>query len=450
MKKNTEKDTLLHGSFCYDTPDRDAVEDVFYYDDAFFMRAGSQDNAHLTTLSLAAALCLSDKTDYAEAFLAAIGFDMNSLCRDETDVVKPDTIGSLIACKPLDGAILVAVVLRGQRYGTEWCSNVDAGVTGDAKGIADSAEKVTRRLSAFIKKQNIRHAKIWITGYSRAGSVANMMGRTLNEAPEAFAVTKDDIYVYTFDALRCSADDTLYHNIHNIYHPDDMVTYLYPARWGLGLNGVEEPVGGGEQITAKIMTLGDGSYSADYAPVAKATFMERFSAFTAVCMSREQYAATMQEPLKEFVKLFFGKSYYDQGVIMRSLPAVWDSMQCDDGFLPDMMSLLAEPCKDTVQDQVAGLLFRHLDKVRKEEKVPLSEADTQIVKRALRALLAFLGPAVEADLCCVPEEGAEEVSFYHIMTFALCFGELLKAHSPELLFAAVKSKDSYYASNTAD
>ena len=447
-KQTFDSDTcgVISGMFRYDTFSADALSEKFFYADAYFLHGGEAFDPHLRMLSLAAALCLSDKTEYAEEFLSALGFDADSFRFDETDSVTPDSLGSIIACKPLEDAVLVAVVLRGQRYGTEWNTNVAAGESGDIMGLACSAEKVLERLSEYIRSNKILRAKLWVTGYSRAGSVANLVGRALNEDPGAFASAKEDIFVYTFEALRCSADKTVYGNIHNVYDPDDLVAYLFPSQWGLGLNGVEETIGGGEKITGKIMCLGDdGSFTADYSQIGKAEFIERFSAFTARYMTRECYNAIIQEPLRDFVVMFFGKSYVDQGKLMRAVTKIAESFQSDERFIPAMMSLLAEPCDETVLGDTASLIFEHLDKIRHQDNLPLNDDETRIVKTTLRAFMTFLAPAVEADLCCAPEEGAEEVSFYHFMTFALGCGELLKAHVPESVLAAVKADDNYYS-----
>ena len=266
------------------------------------------------------------------------------------------------------------------------------------------------------------------------------------DEPHHYVYAKEGIFVYTFEALRRSADKTVYSNIHNVYDPDDLVAYLFPSQWGLGLNGVEETIGGGEKITGKIMCLGDdGSFTADYSQIGKAEFIERFSAFTARYMTRECYNAIIQEPLRDFVVMFFGKSYVDQGKLMRAVPKIAESFQSDERFIPAMMSLLAEPCNETVLGDTASLIFEHLDKIRHQDNLPLNDDETRIVKTTLRAFMTFLAPAVEADLCCAPEEGAEEVSFYHFMTFALDCGELLKAHVPESVLAAVKADDNYYS-----
>ncbi|MBP5291907.1 MAG: hypothetical protein J6Y90_04755 [Lachnospiraceae bacterium] len=146
-------------------------------------------------------------------------------------------------------------------------------------------------MGQYLSEQGITGpVKLWITGYSRGGAVANLVGGELDnwsdmiailgekgfideQSEEAEAInyyvagfdllknadisfTKEDIYVYCFEPpagrlisedRTASADDTkvvqkneeYYGNIFNIVNPNDLVIYSVPAAYGFGRYGID-------------------------------------------------------------------------------------------------------------------------------------------------------------------------------------------------------------------
>ncbi|MDR2648970.1 MAG: hypothetical protein LBB94_04535 [Clostridiales bacterium] len=157
-----------------------------------------------------------------------------------------------IASKPIKAGnyTLVAVVPRGGGYGAEWGGNfvVGDGVYheswyGAARGVVSALTEYIRGLSADSK------VKIWLTGYSRGGAVANLAAAMLDK-PEQAMWKPEDIYAYTFAAPRpvvskSSAHpegeftaDPLFDNIYNIINPADPYPNLPLANWGFNWYGV--------------------------------------------------------------------------------------------------------------------------------------------------------------------------------------------------------------------
>jgi hypothetical protein len=115
-------------------------------------------------------------------------------------------------------------------------------------GFDLSAQNVICFLNCYIKKYKIDgRIKLWITGYSRGGAVANLTAAILNRAIYEnklelflgngnYILNKDDIYTYTAAApsganvnQNPNPRSNVYNNIFNIIDPNDIVPLL-PAQ----------------------------------------------------------------------------------------------------------------------------------------------------------------------------------------------------------------------------
>lgn len=138
---------------------------------------------------------------------------------------------------------IVAVAVRGGNYGLEWADNFNVGATdfdyhlgfySSAKALKD---KVDKYISDNLAEKKI---KFWITGYSRGGSVANILASMYDNQKESVPC---EVYAYTFASPRCivsdslNSHDSLYDNIFNILSPNDPVYNIPPAKWGFGRFG---------------------------------------------------------------------------------------------------------------------------------------------------------------------------------------------------------------------
>lgn len=222
------------------------VKNYFYSDD-YFAESGKQHNTHLRTMSLDLALTVfgSDnghrQSENAEKLLSDIGFDTRSIyIADMNETPTQDTLGTVISHKKTAYGDVIAVAVRGSGYGLEWLSNLTSGASGNAEGFYSASQLLIDRIRSYENRNGLKGAKLWITGYSRAGCVAELAGKYINEHPDEFGITDDDLYLYTFEAPAGSSEYREYENIHNVVNPNDFVTMIYPETWGLYHVGVTE------------------------------------------------------------------------------------------------------------------------------------------------------------------------------------------------------------------
>ena len=135
------EDALMKGTFTMTTFDGfDPGEQTYYYSDSYFTASGKESNEHLRTMSAAVVLPIRGISDTpAETFGASLsdcGFqDITTYDLDHTSL---DTMGVLLAHKPVHGKEVVAVALRGDKYEQEMAANMIAGTEGDIKTFADA------------------------------------------------------------------------------------------------------------------------------------------------------------------------------------------------------------------------------------------------------------------------------------------------------------------------
>lgn len=222
--------------FTYRSSFNDAeFSSVLYYTDDYFTGSATNVNKHLMTASLALELAASNTTTgNVQQTLPMMGFgDIQS---QDYSTNSYATIGTVVSSKKLeDDTLLVAVQVRGAYYGYEWGQNFITGKTGDADGYKYPAEKVCKFVNRYINqhRKDARKVKIWITGYSRGGSVANLAAKTFSDQ-----YGKKNVYAYCFDAPKVSVTYfQKYDNIHNFQNKDDALPYFLPCYMGFIRNG---------------------------------------------------------------------------------------------------------------------------------------------------------------------------------------------------------------------
>jgi len=168
------------------------------------------------------------------------------------------TIASRMSELPGEDFAVVIVALRGTFGRDEWLSNINLanewGKTSDLdlekmpalhEGFSKATDDVMGALAEYVKKYDIdlKKAKILITGHSRGASVANLMGKRLDDAAEGprtspFAdVKRENIYVYGFAppsvTIKPNKDVRLpkYNNIFSIINPEDLVPKVPFKAW---------------------------------------------------------------------------------------------------------------------------------------------------------------------------------------------------------------------------
>ena len=318
---------VLTGEFTYNFFEGKNTSTYFYSDD-YFASSSKDKNEHLRTMSLDLSLSAigndrNVKADNALSLLKKIGFDTNNAAVDDYyKAPTMDSIGTIISHKKTQHGDIIAVGIRGSDYLSEWSNNVTSGEKGDIEGFSQSAEKVVKRIKDYEAENNLLGAKLWITGYSRAGAVSDLTGKYVNEHLEEFGITDDDLYVYTFEASRGSADDPEYENIHNVLSPLDIVPQLYPEQWGLYCAGVEEILPA-EDTTIYKKTIDifqqkivnavnkNATDSERFYPMKKSEFEKSFIEYFTNNISREAFYNN-QDHLRKILYMYFSRNSTQQ------------------------------------------------------------------------------------------------------------------------------------------
>ena len=169
------------------------------------------------------------------------------------------TIGSAIGRKTVtkgeEKADVVAVAIRGGNYQKEWQSNLTLGIGFRHEGFDYAASLVTDRVLSYIAQLEFQNPiKIWITGFSRAGAVANLVAANLIESPR---FNKNQIYAYTYAAPapvwyvyehRAVPFDIVedFNSVHNIIGASDFIPQFVPREWNYMRYGVDHMLPGAE------------------------------------------------------------------------------------------------------------------------------------------------------------------------------------------------------------
>lgn len=226
--------------YSFSFPSSEKTEEV-YYSDEFFSKDFSGYNHSLAQASLALALS-GFEGDAVKSFLQSLGFGNIELYRYDQKKDE-DKVAAAFGWKQLDTKPLVVVCIRGGGYGNEWGSNGRIGYEQTAfgyhYGFHAAAKDLKEQLERYAKAQDISlsEAKVWITGYSRGGAVANCLAADLPQ---------DELYCYTFAApstVSAERNHQPYPGIFNIVNPLDLIPRLPMNSSGEStIDGSSEPV----------------------------------------------------------------------------------------------------------------------------------------------------------------------------------------------------------------
>lgn len=231
----------------------------FDYSDSMFLLNSNQYNHALAKISIGAAVSAfsskesdknwGDEGDFGRdknivKFYKDIGFNnIKSFNYDKSLNDKSNKSAFIIAQKTVktkdENFHLVAVSIRGGAYGNEWVSNFDLGDGKIHKGFLLCAEEITKELYKYIG-ENTMPVKLWITGFSRGGGIANIAAAKIGDEG---LINPENIYAYTFAAPQGttikSAGSEKYGYIFNIISENDLVPLLAPSKWGFGRYGTD-------------------------------------------------------------------------------------------------------------------------------------------------------------------------------------------------------------------
>ena len=467
-----------------------------YYSDEYFYHSGAVENAHLRTMSLAMAMAAfqryhedDDYTDGCRNFndlMQKAGF--TDLFHNEAfdEIPTENSIGVGIASKKIRifgvDYTLIAVGLRGADYGAEWAGNLQVGKEGQSNGFALAKETVLQLIRDYEKEHGItEHAKIWISGFSRGGAVANLVGAALNEDPEVYAVTKNDIYCYTCEAAQAedASDTGRYPNIHNMVSPVDIVPLIPLAEWGLiragsvhngqdrlyerddflvPAPGSQEYESGKETMLEHLKEINpeldytiDSFREVSFNPLDKlpgrsqSEFIREMVSWVNSALpdrSRASYAEEYQDAFVTMARIFPGAGEKE----MKKIPAAMKAALKDPEFYACLASLafnislrryLSEEEYESHLKKVSDLISDNLIFHMKEAGLGLTEQDYQDFKEAQYPVIRFLDDALVDDIM--------NYNGYHLATLFFNMDQLMLAHCPDILLAWLEVYDSYYS-----
>lgn len=305
----TKAETVQTGKFNYMPAYEDMAEETYYYSDDYFKQSGKEDNEHLLAMSMNLAVSTFEIRNYtySRALLEDIGFE-DIKAEDMEEKPTLDTIGTVMAHKEIDGKNLLVVAIRGEKYDSEWGNNFIVGKEGNAKGFDDTSKKVISRIKDYIDDNDLKNLKIWMVGYSRAGTVADLTGVYINKHLSEFKTKADDLYIYTFEPPAASIDDTKYDNIYVVKNVNDLIPEVYPSKWGFHTNGKVIEIGENETIT----TYTGLTNQTEYADEEMSEFYGEFFGWLTGRLSRETYSENLEEPVSKLLDIYFSKSTEDR------------------------------------------------------------------------------------------------------------------------------------------
>lgn len=212
----------------------------FPFDEALFFSPSSEYNHTMAQMSIGLAVAsFRAKSDHPEEtitrYFQETGFEQIELMQYDT-VPSLETIGTAMGNKKLaDGSTLIAIGVSGGNYGDEWLSNLSIGIKKEHIGFETATQVALKRFDEYIEKYQISgKIKIWISGYSRAAAVSNLVAATLLERGDLVA---DDIFAYTFATPYTTKEPDQYPQIFNIVGMFDPVASVPFWEWGFYRKG---------------------------------------------------------------------------------------------------------------------------------------------------------------------------------------------------------------------
>lgn len=234
-------------------------EQTFIFKNSYFFNSSYLYNRELATMSFClelASFASSDEKSYinksinARNLFADLGFSNFSVNDFYNFKPTTDSIGVVAASKQIKvkntDYTLIAIAVRGGGYESEWAGNFTIGENGNHKGFEDAKNHVADFLKQYIYKNKIKgNIKLWITGYSRGGGVANLLAGALNNKSISLSpciLEPSNMYTYTFEApqgtIDSEAKNQLHSNIFNFMNYSDPVPHVAPAYWDFKHYGI--------------------------------------------------------------------------------------------------------------------------------------------------------------------------------------------------------------------
>ena len=386
-----------------------------HYEDGYFMGNANTYDGGLALLSLGSTFSSIDENK-GENFYDTMGYDRITFHGYEGEPTE-DSVAFTLAHKKINDNDLVALSIRGFDYKKEWANNLIIGKEGDHNGWSLRTNEIYAELKFYL--QDYSNLKLWITGYSRGGAIANMLSSKIIKSDE-IEVSNENMYVYTFETPRglLAENAVAYENVHNVVNEADAIAKITPAKYGLYRCGTDQYIYDEtvdsllRQFDSKIkldsFVPKNGNYSddiqfSDY--FINQLFKVQDDEYKAYSIeSRDYYVDNMQPSLAYFLAMIFSLK-------SSTLASISDAFQ--NMSMLDMLALYAE-------DGFYNFLKPFID----EDGYPYVEAD---MKYHCDKVFKFLSVG-QADLLAVMiGEGKNNVS------------RMLAMHYPETSYVLLKN-----------
>ena len=229
---------------------------AYSYNDRWFDNSAYDYNSALAQMSLSMAMAAfsadgSNPSVNIETLLKELEFENIEVQDSYRQTGTGNTIGTVFATKQLDGDVtLLNISLRGENYNQEYLSNFLLGEEAALhEGFDAARSNVESDLMSYLMEgagKDIRGTLVfWIQGYGRAGSVANLLGKALDEGidlPNGLKYQNRKVFVYCFEPFSTSTADAVgdssYSNIFNLINPVGMLSHFPCNGWGFSRYGV--------------------------------------------------------------------------------------------------------------------------------------------------------------------------------------------------------------------
>ena len=169
-----------------------------------------------------------------ETYLREAGFtNIFSFGYDKPPV--EDSLSGVIGMKRIDDCTVIAAAACGQGYGNEWASNFKVGDGERHEGFSQAAGLFEDHLAQYLEDNGIEgRKKLWVSGFSRASAVCNVLAADMIESGEF-----DDVYAYLFGVPRTTRQPVRYKGIFNICGQYDPVPSVPLQSWGYERYGTD-------------------------------------------------------------------------------------------------------------------------------------------------------------------------------------------------------------------
>lgn len=259
------KGTVTVGMDAFVNKEREEEYQVtFNFDDEYFNGSAKTYSDNMKLLSFGCALA-SANGDKATNFYNTLGFDT---LQKNYPATSPTTVGYVFAHKKINNYELVSIAIRGFDYEQEWANNFQIGLEGNHKGFDDRANEVLSSLKTYLNNYSGKDIKLWLTGFSRGGAIANVLASKVLNSSSGINVSQDNFFVYTFEAPRgLTIQNAIeYENVFNLINDCDLITEVPPEEYGLYRCGKDVVYNTDKDVDALVHTFDEGITLPSFTP----------------------------------------------------------------------------------------------------------------------------------------------------------------------------------------